>query len=173
MRKIGPLRPGRSVARPHRALADTFYTRFTQSHQTGFTLIEILIVIGLFSLLIALGLTLSLDSYRNYLLRADVGKAHSLLLQARSRAMNNYNQSAHVFKITHENYQLYAEQILLEVETLERSKNVQINPNIGTYQFEQLTGNAPSCSPACTLRFSNGNLSKTITINATGGILLD
>ncbi|MDZ4243282.1 MAG: prepilin-type N-terminal cleavage/methylation domain-containing protein [Candidatus Omnitrophota bacterium] len=62
---------------------------------SGFTLIEILVVLGLFVLLSALGLFLSMDVYRGNSLRSEKNMIISILQKARSRAMNNINQTKH------------------------------------------------------------------------------
>ena len=55
----------------------------------GFTLFEVLIVIGLFTLLGGLALFMSMDSYRGSSFRSDRDLLVSLLQHARARAMNN------------------------------------------------------------------------------------
>ncbi len=62
---------------------------------SGFTLLEILIVFALVITLASFGLAMGFDSYQRYLFRSDVEKATTLLQQARNNAMNNLNQTSH------------------------------------------------------------------------------
>ena len=55
----------------------------------GFTLIEILVVMGLFALLAGLGLMVSMDTYRGSSFRADRDLFVALLQHARAQAVNN------------------------------------------------------------------------------------
>ena len=59
----------------------------------GFTLMEIVITVAIFSLLIALGLFMSMETFRGVSYRSEVDVIVSLLQKARSRAMNNIEQA--------------------------------------------------------------------------------
>ena len=59
----------------------------------GFTLIEIVVVIALFTIITSLGLIMGLDAFRNTLHRSEVATVVSLLEKARSRAVNNIDQA--------------------------------------------------------------------------------
>ena len=54
---------------------------------------EIIIVIAMFGALLALGLFMSMDAYRGFSFRSEEDTVVSLLQKARSRAMNNMNQT--------------------------------------------------------------------------------
>lgn len=58
----------------------------------GFTLIEVLVVIGILMMIIGLGLLVSFDSYRGYLFRSERSVVVAVLERARSKAMNNIHQ---------------------------------------------------------------------------------
>ncbi len=62
---------------------------------TGFTLIEVMIVIGLFALLMGLGLALGMDVYRGVLHRGERQIIVDTLATARARAMTNLYESEH------------------------------------------------------------------------------
>jgi Tfp pilus assembly protein FimT len=66
-----------------------------KSKSLGFTLIEILIVIGILIVIIMFGLFLSFDFYRNYSFRSERNIIISVLQRARSQSMNNINQVRH------------------------------------------------------------------------------
>ncbi len=59
------------------------------SSSKGFTLIEILVVFGIFALIISLGLIVSMDSFRSFAFRNEQNLAISVLQKARSQAMSN------------------------------------------------------------------------------------
>jgi len=61
----------------------------------GFTLIEILVTLALMSLLLALGLLLSMDVYRGTRFRSSRDVLVTALSVARSRALANLNQRPH------------------------------------------------------------------------------
>lgn len=58
-------------------------------NNTGFTLIEVLIVLGIFSVLGGIGVFASLDTYRGYAFRSERDTLVSLLAKARSESMSN------------------------------------------------------------------------------------
>jgi len=60
-----------------------------QAAQTGLTLLEVLIVIGILIFLTGLTALMSLDSYRGYSFRGQRDNVISVLQKARGQAMNN------------------------------------------------------------------------------------
>jgi prepilin-type N-terminal cleavage/methylation domain-containing protein len=60
----------------------------------GFTLIEVIISITICTALVGLGLLMSMETFRGTLYRSETATIVSLLEKARSRAMNNIEQSA-------------------------------------------------------------------------------
>lgn len=66
-----------------------------QTVQSGFTLIEILVVMGILSIILSYSLIVSFDAYRGYTIRSERGIIVSILSRARSRAVTNYFQSMH------------------------------------------------------------------------------
>lgn len=141
--------------------------------RAGFTLLEILVVMGLFSLVIGIGMSFSLDSYRNYLLRSETEHAYALLTQARNRAVNNFNEDSHIFAITSSEYRVYPAGDSSDPDVYPRNDALTITPDTITIEFEQLSGNVPDCSPSCDIILTNGLLTRTITINEAGGILIN
>ncbi len=133
-------------------------------------------MIGLFTLIVGIGMTFSLDSYRNYLFRSEYMSALNIMSQARNRAINNFNESPHTFAILADEYRLYASDIYdsgdsSTYESFPRNNSLTISPNTGTYEFSQLSGDNPTCDPDCVITFGNGLLTKTITVNVGGGII--
>ena len=66
-----------------------------QREQSGFSLIEVVIVIALSGLVLGLGLLLSMDVYRGTTFRSTRSVVVSALTTARGRAMTNQYQSPH------------------------------------------------------------------------------
>ena len=64
-------------------------------YNKGISLIEVVVVIGILSVILSLGLVMSLDSYRGYLFRSERTILVSILSKARSQAMGNFFQSPH------------------------------------------------------------------------------
>ena len=60
----------------------------------AFTLIEVLVTLGILTAVLALGLFVSLDVYRGYSYRSERSTIVALLTRARSHAMANVGQSA-------------------------------------------------------------------------------
>lgn len=63
--------------------------------KAGFTLMEIIIAIGIFMIILGFGAILDISSYRQNSIRAERDNIVALLSRARSEALNNLNQSNH------------------------------------------------------------------------------
>ena len=61
----------------------------------GFTIVEIMIALGILLIIISLGFFLSMDLYRSYAFRSEQSTVLSILHRARTRALSNINQSPH------------------------------------------------------------------------------
>ena len=75
--------------------------------QTGFTLIEVLVVIGIFGILTALSAVIGLDFYRVFAFRSERNTIVAVLQTARARAMANINQSPHGVRFDGNNYIIF------------------------------------------------------------------
>ena len=142
----------------------------------GLTLIEILVVVALFSVLVSIGLVFSFDSYRNYLFRAEVKAVSTMLSQARNRSAANFNESAHVFEILPNEYRIYPLNDPSDHDSLERNSAISIIPTTSSVIFEQLSGSLreeSACSAPCTISLNNGLLEWEVSINKAGGILIN
>lgn len=77
--------------------------RFGYSPLQGFTLVELLVVVGITTTLLGSALFMGIDSYKRYAFHAEQQVVVSVLEKARSRSLNNIQQSAHgvCFKGSH------------------------------------------------------------------------
>lgn len=142
---------------------------------TGFTLIEVLVVIGIMSVLAALGLIVTMDQYKSYAFNAERDLVVSLLQKARSRSLSNISQIQHGIYIDSENYVLYQGAGIslpyscgsVGVECYPVSVGMHIIPQSFEVKFMQLSGSTVS---AGNFLLSDGKRSAQISINPAGGI---
>ncbi len=138
----------------------------------GFTLFEVLIVLGLFVILAALGLFLSMDLYRGNSLNTEKNMIISILQKARSRAVNNINENQHGVRFESEKY------IVFELNDSGNNINLQEFPASDSIKitdpvlpteiiFDQLTGSKAS---GADIKIEGQGLERTITINNEGRI---
>jgi len=133
----------------------------------GFTLVEVVVVIGILAILAGLGLVLSMDFYRVYTFNYEQDLVVSILQKARSQAMANINQTSHGVCVIGSNYILSEGASCASGTTFPKSGAITVTwptPII----FSQLAG---SCS-ACPLTVTLTGLGKTanISINNEGQI---
>ncbi|MEI7719592.1 MAG: prepilin-type N-terminal cleavage/methylation domain-containing protein [bacterium] len=67
----------------------------TCTHKSGFTLVEVLIVFGIFALLVGLSLCIDPNNYRGDAFRAEESAIVTLLQTARADSLNNIDQRPH------------------------------------------------------------------------------
>jgi prepilin-type N-terminal cleavage/methylation domain-containing protein len=117
----------------------------------GFTLIEVIIVIGIISILGGLSLFIDLNSYRGDAFRAERAALVTALQTARADALNNINENRHGVAIHPSGYNgyiifegdSYASSTHLLDEKMESSYSVDISSTSPSeIVFDQLSGNA-------------------------------
>lgn len=136
----------------------------------GFTLIEMLIVIGIMAIIASAGIPVVLNLYRDYRMNSEVRLLSSVLERARDKAMNNFNGSAHGVFIGSDNYVIFEGD---DYETRNTSQDL-IVPRAGAIAisgaselvFEQLSGRTSST----TLILNDGINQNFIYINEEGKI---
>ncbi len=140
---------------------------------SGFTLIEILVVIGILVILSSLGLLVSLDFYRSYAFNSERDLAVAALQKARSQSLANINQAAHGVKIISS-----GKYVIFEGDSYSAgsSSNLDLpaDPSItasgsGEIVFEQISGRAVGGQKQFILSDPKGRTAQ-ITINPEGGI---
>ncbi|MDD4988825.1 MAG: prepilin-type N-terminal cleavage/methylation domain-containing protein [Candidatus Pacebacteria bacterium] len=151
----------------------TFGTK--ESFQKGFTLVEILVVVGLFGIILGLSLPVGVDFYRSYLFRSEKSMLVSVLQKARSEAMNNIDETTHGVHIDDKGYTIFRGEFFNEGSI--SNEFIAKNPSIAVSTstdiiFEQLTGDPvpPFGGGEATTTITDGIHTEVITINNEGRI---
>lgn len=142
----------------------------------GFTLIEVMIAMGILGLLLGMGLFLGMDFYRGYLFRYERNLTVSLLEKSRSRAIANIHQTSHGITFNTETH----EYIMFRGSSYNPSnptnENIPANKAVEIIWpepiiFEQLSGNCIPCSPTLDISLTHAPRTTTISINSQGAIV--
>lgn len=141
----------------------------------GFTLIEVLVAIGIFLTITGVGLFMTMETFRGTIYRSEVATIVSLLERARSRAMNNINQSKWGVCYIAPNYVIFKGAGCTSSAVVD---SVKANPVVvtasgftATYPlvvFTQLSGTTTAIAPIVVKQ--DGRISTT-TINNEGTII--
>jgi prepilin-type N-terminal cleavage/methylation domain-containing protein len=144
----------------------------------GFTLVEIIVVIALFTGLMALGLFMSMGTFTGTMYRSEQATIVSILQRARSRAMANIDESPHgvCYDSSAHTYNIICTAGTCSASTedrIEAQQGVSVSGlpvcGAGAILFDQLTGDASGMSPI-TVAVA-GHPTQTITINNEGAII--
>jgi prepilin-type N-terminal cleavage/methylation domain-containing protein len=145
----------------------------------GFTLIEMLIVIGLISALGAVALFVDLNSYRGDAFRAERTTLVTLLEQARADSLNNVGQTQHGVALFPSDqpgsYVLFDGASYVPGAAANRVFPASYLPELvagspTAIVFEQLSGDVLT-GGTITLRDPGRNLTAAVTINHEGAII--
>lgn len=137
----------------------------------GFTLIEIIIVMAIFSALAAIGTFFNFSFYGSSSLQADADIFTSSLQRARSRAVNNINESRHGLYIDSSEYILFqGDSFVTRNPSLDEP--VSRNPNLifigpTAVVFSQLSGDS---SFQGDIVITSGFKTATVSLNYAGRI---
>ena len=138
---------------------------------SGFTILEVSIVIGLFAILITLGLLLSMDVWHGSSFQSEQDIVLSLLYKARSRAVSNINESNHGLYIDELNQQYilfegpdYASAVA--TTSFDMGNGLDFSPDSPEIVFIARTGITDDES----FTMSGQGKSRTFDINPEGGI---
>ena len=137
----------------------------------GFTLVEVLIVLGLFGVLFGIGLPISLDSYRSYILTSETKNLLSVMRRARSLAVANDHEISHGVSLENDRFVLFqglsfAGRDPAFDENYPKSPSVTIT-GFGEIVFSQISG-LPNATTTIILK--NDLNEQTISINEYGTI---
>ncbi|HVV39079.1 MAG TPA: prepilin-type N-terminal cleavage/methylation domain-containing protein [Candidatus Paceibacterota bacterium] len=153
----------------------------------GFTLIEIVVVMGLLAVVGGVTLIVSMDSFRGYTFRSEVSTLTAVLQKARSQAVNNMcfgagctNGKPHGIHIEGNTYTIfqgasYAARDQAQDEMITPQSKAVTLSGITDVVFTELSGAAatlPSGAPAIILSDNAGKTS-SVSINAEGRICAD
>lgn len=144
----------------------------SSNSKTGFSLVELLIVVAIIVVVSGLGLFVSLDFYKTYALNSERDIVIGILMKARNRATNNFNESRHGIFIDSTGYTIfqgtsYALRNTSYDELIKRSNSVTAT-GVSEIVFEQLTGSLTTGEGDITL--SNNVKSINISLNNEGRI---
>lgn len=149
--------------------------RSANDQRKGFTLVEIMVVIAIMAMLFGIGLFMSFDFYRFYLLSSERDIAVGALEKARSRALANFFETSHGVHVDQDNYWIFRGSVYVAGastnEKIPGNTSVQ-KSGITDIVFDELTGvPTPACTPECLLTLTEGaRPPKTISINNEGRI---
>jgi len=138
----------------------------------GFTLIEILVVVAIIGLIISVGLTLDLNSFKRDIFHSEESIILSLLEKARSRSMTNYYQTTHGLCYIAPNYVIFRGTTCTAVGSEISPANAVVasasnfSTTFPTIVFTQLTGT----TTAATIHITDGVKSADIILNNEGTI---
>lgn len=141
----------------------------------GFTLVELLLVLALVSLLFALGLTVSFESYRTAINRSDRDTIAALLAHARSSAIANIDHAPWGLCYNAPNYVVFEGtdcSAATYKETTQATNGVTVTGLTTSIVFAQLSGttSAATLSTPATITVTEQGRSSTITVNYEGTI---
>lgn len=160
------------------ALLKTYISKQSFVH-SGFTLVEVVVVLALLSIVLSSTLFFTSDTYQRTAFLAEKESLVSLLQTARGKALNNSNQQQHGVALYQDGYEGY---VLFVGENF-ASSDVSLHTYItATYPitldasspqeiiFDQLSGNA-SYEGLIILRDGNRGATTGVRINHEGAIL--
>ena len=141
-----------------------------KSFSSGFTLVEILITVGLVLFVFAIASVVDVNYYSRELSATEVSVLVSTLQKARSRAMNNVGATKHGVYLTEDDSFVIFRGDFFDPdddanEYIPRNPNISVEADSDEVYFEQLSGN-PSETGDITL--TDGTRTKTINLNRLG-----
>lgn len=136
---------------------------------SGFTFIEILVVMAIVAFFAAIGIFMSGDMYRSSSFQSDVNALATSLQRARSQAMNNINEKPHGVKILGGDYIIFEG---VDYNSRTGEEVIKGNSNFiftgpSEVVFQQLSGNCPLCTD---ITISYEAKTSTIPMNIQGRI---
>ncbi len=158
---------------PHTLLRDKCDDLFLLPHKSGFTLVEVLVVLGLLLLLVGLGGLGSMEAYRSYVFTAETHTLVSVLERARSQALVNKQQLPHGVCYQAPHYILFQGTECVDTPSSERIRTARSIADASDFDtmfpvviFTPLTATTVSA----TIHVTDGLRTTDIVINDEGAI---
>ncbi len=150
----------------------------------GFTLIEILVAMGIFILILTLGLLISMDFAKSFSYRSERNDIGSILQKARGESLNNINQTRHgvhfqgsplkyiVFECPAATPQCTSYSASSSDYSLDPSYGISVLSPALPFDiiFDQINGSCVNCANPTSIKVSDGTKQYTISINSEGRI---
>jgi prepilin-type N-terminal cleavage/methylation domain-containing protein len=135
----------------------------------GFTLIEVLVTMGIFGVLLSLGLWFGIDFYKVYAFNSERQLVVGLLQKARSQSLANINQQPHGVRIDSNSYTIFEGNTYASNPSTHQiyEKHPGINNTGIDVIFGQLSGRPDS---AKSFNLQQDSKVSAITINSEGQI---
>ncbi len=137
----------------------------------GFTLIEILVTMGIFAVLLSLGLLFGIDFYKAYAFNSERQLVVGILQKARSRSLANINQSAYGVCISGSNYIIFFGSVSCDPNN-SANEVYSAHPGISntglSVSFAQLSGRPTPANSSLTLQYDQRTA--VININSEGRV---
>lgn len=139
--------------------------------QSGLTLIEIIIAVGILTIVAGLGLIVDLNFYQRYSLDSERDAIVAILRKSRSLSMTNFNRQPYGVFIESNRYTAFrGNSYANRQQTYDQIFN--ISPSVGLrglqeIVFNQLSGDSNASG---TIVLSSGAIDRTISINYEGQI---
>ena len=145
------------------------------SHQQGFSLIEVIVVIALFAVIASLGLLMSFESYRGATFRSERDTMVGVLQKARSRAMANIDQAAWGVRYDgtpNFTYTIYKRVGLAtqDVDSIAGNQGASVSPAPFSVTFSQLSGTTTGTFSA-TIVENGHTTAPPVSVNYEGTII--
>jgi prepilin-type N-terminal cleavage/methylation domain-containing protein len=131
--------------------------------QSGFSLLEILVVLGMFVLISGFALVISIDSFRSHNFGSEQELVVGLLQKARSQAMDNIDQTPHGVHFTSSNYSIFEGPTY--TSGIDFPVGSGITPSGATdVVFAQLSGQVAGANPPLKIVLKDNTTGKTFNI---------
>lgn len=146
---------------------------------SGFTLIELILVLAIISFVATFGIIAGIDTYARYSFHSDAENAVSMLQKARSEAVNNIGGSPHGVYVGADSSSLVLFQGASYVTRdqaldlkIEKARTVSYSDTCMDHSvvFVQFSGEAAACTVSISNISSSAVAPTLVTINSEGGI---
>lgn len=138
------------------------------AEQCGFTIIEIIVVLGILSMLLILSIAISFQHYKSFALHAERDRVVGILTQSRTLAMVNSNRLPHGVHVTSDSFIIFQGQEFITTDpqnTIISSDTAVGHNGISDIIFTQVSGNVLQTG---TISLNNASGSEDISINTEG-----